>query len=56
MINLLLLAGAVIMAVRILSPWLRMAITVVMHLIGLTFFIAVVILVAIAFLTRGALL
>lgn len=56
MINLLLLAGAMIAALRILSPWLRIAIMVVMKLVGFAFFIVVAILVAIALLTHGAFL
>lgn len=56
MVNLLLLAGAMIVALRILSPWLRMAIMVVVKLVGFAFFITVVILVATALLSRGAFL
>lgn len=39
---------------RILPPWLRIAVMVVVRLVGSAFFIAVVMLVAIALLTHGA--
>lgn len=56
MIDLLLFAVAMIAALRFLFPWLRIAIMMVMKLIGFAFFIAIVILVAIAILMHGAFL
>ena len=54
MVNLLILAGALLVAFRMTAPVLRMVIKLVAKLIGLTLFIAVVILCFIALLTHGA--
>jgi hypothetical protein len=56
MMNLLIVAGAAIAALRILSPWLRIAMAVVMRLVEFAFFLAVAILIAIAILSHGAFL
>lgn len=56
MMNLMIVAGAAIVALRILSPWLRIAMAIVMRLVGFAFFLAVAILVAIAVLSHGAFL
>lgn len=54
MANLLILAGALLVAFRMTAPVLRMAIRLVAKLIGLTLFTAVTILCVIALLTHGA--
>lgn len=54
MANLLIMAGALLVAFRMIAPVLRVAIKVVAKLIGLTLFTAVVILCLVAILTHGA--
>jgi uncharacterized membrane protein SirB2 len=54
MANLLILAGALLVAFRMIAPVLRTAIRLVAKLIGLALFIAVAILCFIALLTHGA--
>jgi hypothetical protein len=53
MANLLILAGALLVAFRMIVPVLRVAIRLVAKLIALTLFITVAILCLIAFLTHG---
>jgi hypothetical protein len=53
MINLLILACALLAAFRMTAPVLRMAIRMVAKLMGLTLFTAVAILCVIALLTHG---
>jgi len=53
-INLMILAGALLMAVRMLTPVLRIAVRLMVKLIGLTLFVAVIILCLVALLTHGA--
>jgi len=52
-INLMILAGALLVAVRMLTPVLRIAVKLVVKLIGLTLFVAVIILCLVALLTHG---
>ena len=53
MINLMILAAALLVALRMLGPVLRIAVRLVVKLIGLTLFVAVVILCLVALLTHG---
>lgn len=53
MINLMILAGALLVALRMLTPVLRIAVKLVVKLIGLTLFVAVIILCLVALLTHG---
>lgn len=54
MVNLLILIAAVIAALRMTAPLLRIALRLVMKLVSFTLFIAVAILVVVALLTHGA--
>lgn len=54
MVNLLILMGAMIAALRIISPLLRIAIRMVAKLFSLGFLVAVAILVVVALLSHGA--
>lgn len=54
MVNLVILAGALLVALRMIAPVLRIAVRLVVKLIALTLFIALVILCLVALLTHGA--
>lgn len=54
MVNLLILAGAMIAGFRMVSPLLRIAIKLLAKLVGFAFFIAAAILMVIAVLSHGA--
>jgi hypothetical protein len=54
MVNLLILVGAMIAALRVISPLLRIAIRMLAKLLGFVFFIAAAILLVIAVVTHGA--
>jgi hypothetical protein len=54
MINLMILAGVLLVALRIFAPVLRVVIWLMVRLIGLTLFVAVLALCLIALLTHGA--
>lgn len=49
----MILAGALLVALRMLGPTLRIAVRLVVKLVGLALFIAVVILCLVALLTHG---
>ncbi len=53
MINLMILTGTLLVALRMLGPVLRIAVRLVVKLIGLTLFVTVVILCLVALLTHG---
>jgi hypothetical protein len=52
--NLLILVGSMIVASRMVWPLLRIAISMMVKLVGFAFFIAMALLLAIAILTHGA--
>lgn len=54
MVNLLILIGALLVAFRIVGPFLRVVISLLMGLLGLTIFIALVIVLFVAMMTHGA--
>lgn len=53
MINLLILMGAVLVALRMIAPLLRIAINVLAKVISFTFFMALLIILILAILTHG---
>jgi hypothetical protein len=53
MMNLLIVVAAIILALRLMGPLLRIALHLLLKLLSFTFFIAVAIIVLVAVLTHG---
>ena len=53
MVNLLIVIAAMLLALRLMAPLLRIAVHLLLKMLSFTFFIGVVIILLVAVLTRG---